>query len=101
MNLRIQGRLGHRAPPPPPAPPSAPVKSNSYTPKIQTIFTLMLSRATKAIEWSSRRWRADDGPLLWYLDPLSPHQLKRHEIILTSMMYKQLSACTLLLCDVK
>ena len=29
------------------------------------------------------RWRADDGPLLWYLDPLSPHsphQLKRHEI---------------------
>ena len=25
-------------------------------------------------------WRADDGPLLWYLDPLSPHQLKRHEI---------------------
>ena len=25
------------------------------------------------------RWRADDGPLLWYLDPLFPHQLKRHE----------------------
>ena len=92
------------------------------------------------------RWRADDRPLLWYLDPLSPHQLKRHEIkkktlsesklsvcasakrererereregqrdrqrerdgaletfslfhlILTSMLYKQLSACTLLLC---
>ena len=73
------------------------------------------------------RWWADDSPLLWYLDPLSPHQLKRHEIsksvvrvkrerererehmvpmklfhiILTSMLYKQLSACTLLLCDVK
>ena len=27
-------------------------------------------------------WRADDGPLLWYLDPLSPHQLKRHEIFI-------------------
>ena len=26
------------------------------------------------------RWRADDGPLLWYLDPLSPHQLKWHLI---------------------
>ena len=26
------------------------------------------------------RWRADDGPLLWYLDPLSPHQLKWHWI---------------------
>ena len=24
------------------------------------------------------RWRADDGPLLWHLDPLSPHQLKWH-----------------------
>ena len=90
------------------------------------------------------RWQAGDGPLLWYLDPLSPHRLKRHEIyiiktplsdsklsgsasakrererkkerekerehmvplklfhiILTSMLYKQLIACTLLLCDVK
>ena len=96
------------------------------------------------------RWRTDDGPLLWYLDPLSPHQLQRHEIIkkkrcqsqnfldplllrerererereterqtdrdrereriasvklfhiiLTFMFYKQLSVCTLLLCDVK
>ena len=27
------------------------------------------------------RWRADDGLLLWYFDPLSPYQLKRHEII--------------------
>ena len=26
------------------------------------------------------RWRADGGPLLWYLDPLPTHQLKRHEI---------------------
>ena len=27
------------------------------------------------------RWEADDGPLFWYLDPLSPHQLKRHEML--------------------
>ena len=26
------------------------------------------------------RWRADEGLLLWYLDPLSPNQLKQHEI---------------------
>ena len=90
----------------------------------------MLSRATKAIKWSFA-----GGPLLWYLDPPSPHQLKRHKykkkccqsqnfvdprlqerererererehmltvklfhIILTSMLYKQLSACT---CEIK
>ena len=70
MHTRIQGRH---------SPPPTPVKSHSYTPKIQTIFTLMLSRATKAIKMEFRR-QADDGPLLWYLDPLSPHQLKRHEI---------------------
>ena len=27
-------------------------------------------------------WRIDAGPLLWYLDPLSPHQLKWHWIFL-------------------
>ena len=30
------------------------------------------------------RWRADDGPLLLYLDPLSPHQLKWHWIFFMS-----------------
>ena len=30
------------------------------------------------------RWRADDGRLLWYLDPLSPHQLKWHWIFFMS-----------------
>ena len=68
MHTRIQGRLGHRrAPPPPPTP----VKSHSYTPKIQTIFTLMFSRATKAI-----KWRFACGPMkarfcgIWILSPL-------------------------------
>ena len=35
--------------PPPPLPPT-PVKSHSCTPKMQTFFTLTLSRATKAIK---------------------------------------------------
>ena len=30
------------------------------------------------------RWQAIIGPLLWYLDPLSPHQLKRHWIFFMS-----------------
>ena len=30
------------------------------------------------------RWRADDGPLLLYLDPLSLHQLKWHWIFFMS-----------------
>ena len=38
------GKTGTQSPPP------TPVKSHSYTRKIQTIFTLMLSRATKAIK---------------------------------------------------
>ena len=49
MHTLIQGRLGAQTPPP--------VKSHSYTPKMQTIFTLMLSRATKAIELSFARER--------------------------------------------
>ena len=70
MHTRIQGRLGAQSPPP--RPPPTPTKSHSYTPKVQTIFfTLMLSRATKAIKWSI-------SGLARY--PLSPHQLKGHEI---------------------
>ena len=67
MHTRIQER------------PPTPVKSHRYTPKIQTFFTLMLSRATKAIKWSFA-----GGPMtarfcgIWILSP--PHQLKRHEI---------------------
>ena len=70
-----QGRLGHRAPLP------TPVKSHSYTPKVQTIFTLMLSRATKAIKWSYA-----GGPMMvrfcgiWILSPL---------INLNDMKYKK------------
>ena len=56
---------------PPPHPPPTPVKSHSYTPKMQTIFTLMFSRATKAIKWSFT-----GGPMtarfcgIWILSPL-------------------------------
>ena len=50
MHTQIQGRLDTEPPPPPPPP--TPVKFHSYTTKIQTIFTLMLYRATKAIKWS-------------------------------------------------
>ena len=42
------GKTGTQTPPPP----TTPQKPHSYTPKIQTSFTLMLSRATKAIKWS-------------------------------------------------
>ena len=73
MHTRIQGR---HSPPPP-----TPVKSHSYTPKIQTIFTLMLCRATKAIIWSFA-----GGPMtarffgIWILSPL---------INLNGMKYKK------------
>ena len=70
MHTRIQERLGAQSPPPPPPPPTA-VKTHRYTPKIQTFFTLMLSRATKAIKWSFA-----GGPItarfcgIWILSPL-------------------------------
>ena len=63
------GKTGTQKSPPPPPP--TPVKSNGYTPKIQTIFTRMLSRATKAIKWSFA-----GGPMtarfcgIWILSPL-------------------------------
>ena len=62
------GKTGAQSPPPPPP---TPVKSHNYTPKIQTIFTLMLTRATKAIKWSFA-----GGPMtarfsvIWILPPL-------------------------------
>ena len=69
QSLCIRGSREDIAPPPPTPP--TPVKSHSYTPKIQTIFTLMLSRATKAIKWSFA-----GGPMtarlcgIWILSPL-------------------------------
>ena len=66
------GKTGGTKPPPPPQP--TPVKSHSYTPKIQTIFTLMLSRATKAIKWSFA-----NGPMTACFCGILI-QLKRHEI---------------------
>ena len=61
MHTRIQGKHS----------PPTPVKYHSYTPQIQTIFTLMLSRATKDIKWSFA-----GGPMtarfrgIWILSPL-------------------------------
>ena len=43
-------------------------------------FTWLLSQHLMLGHQMALPWRADDGPLLWYLNPLSPHQLKLHWI---------------------
>ena len=35
------------------------------------------------------RWRANDGPLLWHLDPPSPHQLKKALVFLKKKKHCQ------------
>ena len=78
-----QGRLGAQSPPPLPTP----VKSHSCTPKIHTIFSLMLSRATKGVSLAG----CNDGPLLWYFDPLSPINYKGIEIYKKNVVRVKLS----------
>ena len=86
MKGRItEGGGGKESGPPPPTPPKKspkigflsilvrfPLKSQSYQVNI-SCWVINQRNANLTVF----RWQANDGPLLWCLDPLSHHQLKK------------------------
>ena len=77
------GRQGVRTPPPPLKSPKIgflsilvrfPLKSQSY--QVSIPCWVINQRNTNLTVF---RWQANDGPLLWCLDPLSHHQLKKRQ----------------------
>ena len=64
--LQREGGGEESGPPPPP----------KKSPKIGFLSILIQRNANLTVF----RWQANDGPLLWCLDPLSHHQLKKNVV---------------------